>query len=76
VTVKDITLRNVNIYGGLLSPGMFLCNATNPCTNLVFDRVNVYNRSTFPIEDGYLCQNFNGTARNSNLVPKCLTPLD
>lgn len=72
VTVRDITLRNVTIYGGLLSPGILICNATNPCTNLLFDGVNVYGKSDWPIKEGYLCENFHGSARNSNLVPDCL----
>lgn len=76
VTIQNITLRNVDIYGGVLSPGIMICNATNPCTNLIFDNVNVYNRSLFPVEKGYLCENFSGYARNSNLVPDCLTKLD
>jgi hypothetical protein len=71
VTVENITLRNVNIYGGLLSPGILLCNQTNPCNNFVFDHVNVYNASQFPIEQGYLCENVNGYAIESNLLPNC-----
>lgn len=72
VTVNNITLRNVNIYGGVLSPGIMRCDEKNPCNNLVFDGVNVYNRSLFPVEEGYLCENFSGYASNSNLVPSCL----
>ncbi|RNA26782.1 glycoside hydrolase family, partial [Brachionus plicatilis] len=64
VTVEDITLRNVSIYGGLLSPGIMRCHEKNPCKNLIFDGVNVYNRSLFPIENGYLCENFSGHAKN------------
>lgn len=76
ITVRDITLRNVTIHGGLLSPGILLCNETNPCINLIFDGVNVYNKSVWPIADGYLCKNFRGFAVNSNLVPNCLNNLD
>jgi polygalacturonase len=71
VTVDQITLRNVNIHGGLLSPGIINCNSTNPCTNFVFDNVNVYHRSLFPVVEGYLCNNVELTAHNSNLVPRC-----
>ena len=73
VTIKDITLRNVNIYGGILSPGIIGCNSTNPCSNFLF--VNVYNKSTFPVEKGYLCENVMGQAKNSNLVPDCFKNL-
>lgn len=38
---------------------------------MVFDNVNVYNMSVWPIKDGYLCQNFKGYAVNSNVVPNC-----
>ena len=72
VTVRDITLRNVTIHGGLLSPGIFLCNESNPCTNLVFDGLNVYDKSSWPVPEGFLCINFHGHAVNSNLVPDCL----
>jgi hypothetical protein len=75
VTMENITLRNINIYGGVLSPGILVCNATNPCTNFLFDNVNVFNRSIFPVADGYLCENVNGHAINSNVYPKCLTAL-
>ena len=57
----------MNIYGGILSPGLILCNQTNPCTNFLFDNVNVYNRSPFPVEKGYMCENVIGHAINSNL---------
>ena len=53
-----------------------VCNSTNPCTNFLFDNVNVYDRSSFPVRDGYLCENVQGYARNSNLVPNCLTKVD
>lgn len=75
VTIQNITLKNVNIYGGVLSPGIMICNATNPCTNFVFDNVNVYNRSFFPVKQGYLCEHISGYVRNSNLIPDCLTTL-
>jgi polygalacturonase len=71
VTMHSITLRNVSIYGGVFSPGVLLCNSTNPCTNFLFDRVNVYDRSYFPVIEGFYCDNVQGTAINSNLSPEC-----
>ena len=65
----------MNIYGGLLSPGIIVCNATNPCTNFLFDNVNVYNRSTWPIQEGFYCENVKGFARNSNLFPNCFNDI-
>lgn len=35
------------------------------------DNVNVYNRSYWPVKEGYLCKNIEIIARNSNLVPDC-----
>ena len=55
VTVQNIILRNVNIYGGILSPGVIICNSTNPCNGFLFDNVNVYSRSEIPFKKGYLC---------------------
>jgi hypothetical protein len=75
VSINNIVLRNVNIYGGVLSPGIMICNETNPCTSLIFDSVNVHNPSPYPIKDFYLCEHFSGTARNSNIVPSCLTDI-
>jgi hypothetical protein len=76
VTVDGVFLRNVNIYGGILSPGLIVCNVTNPCTNLVFDNVNVYDRSYFPVKEGFYCENGSGYAKNSNLYPSCLKQND
>jgi hypothetical protein len=67
VTIDNVVLRNVNIYGGALSPGILIWNSTNSCTNFNFD--NVYNRSLFPVKEGFLYLNIKGFARNSNLIP-------
>ena len=72
ITIQDITLRNVNIYDGILSTGILVCSAANPCSNFLFDNVNVYNRSVFPVSNGYLCENVNGFVKNSNVFPDCL----
>jgi hypothetical protein len=76
VTVQNIVLKNVNIYGGILSPGILICNSTNPCTGFLFYNVNVYNRSLYPVEQGYYCENIKGFAYNSNLVPSCLQNIE
>ena len=73
VTMDAVVLRNVSIYGGVFSPGVLLCNATNPCTNFLFENVNVYNRSHFPVPEGFYCENVSGFSKNSNLFPHCLT---
>jgi hypothetical protein len=62
VTVANITLRRVNIYGGLLSPGVLLMNASNPGTGFVFDGVVAHNASAWPERAGYLAVNVHGVA--------------
>jgi len=39
VTVSNIVLRNLTSKNGLLYPGLIRCNASNPCTNIVFEDV-------------------------------------
>ncbi|OMJ70769.1 hypothetical protein SteCoe_31190 [Stentor coeruleus] len=75
VTVEFITLKDINIYKGVNSPGVLLCNETNPCTNFLFDNVNVYHRSFFPVPEGYYCSNVQGWAKNSNVYPRCFTKI-
>ena len=72
VTFDDIVLRDVNITGGVFSPGVLLCNETNVCTNFVFDRVNAYHSSIIPYFKGIHCENVHGKVINSNLIPECL----
>jgi polygalacturonase len=61
VTLANITLRRVNIYGGVFSPGVIMANQSNPGTGFVWDAVVAHNASTFP-ETGYLVRNIKGTA--------------
>ena len=63
VTVANITLRRVNIYGGLFSPGVMMCNATNPGRGFVFDGVVAHNATQWPVAGGnYLVQHIMGVA--------------
>ena len=71
VTFDNIVLRDINITRGVFSPGVLICNASNPCTNFVFDRVNAYGWSVLPYWEGTHCENVQGKAINSNLVPSC-----
>jgi len=71
VTFDDIVLREVDIRGGIFSPGIILCNSTNPCTNFVFDRVTGEDWSIFPYLKGVHCENTKGVALDSTLVPDC-----
>ena len=71
VTISDITFKNININSALLSPGIFICNSTNPCINFVFDNINVYNRSIIPFEKGFFCENVKAYVTRSNVNPNC-----
>ncbi len=63
VTVANITLRNFDISGSLLSPGVLSMNASNPGTGFVFDGVIVHNASAWPVPTGYLVAHVQGVAR-------------
>ena len=71
VTIENIVLRDVNITGGVFSPGIILCNATNTCKNVVFEKVLVKDWSIVPYINGIHCENVQGTSIDSNLVPDC-----
>lgn len=34
IDVRNITLKNIESQGGLLSPGIIRCNASNPCNDI------------------------------------------
>jgi hypothetical protein len=62
--MRNITLRNIDVKGSVLTPGVIRCNETNPCYDFTFDNVhmdawyNNYNK-TFHTENVY------GTVINS-----------
>ena len=62
VTVANITIRRMDMYGGLMSPGIIIMNASNPGTGFVFDAVVAHNASTWPLPGGYLTSNVHGIA--------------
>ena len=41
VDVRNITLRDIKSTGGVLPAGLIRCNATNPCTDINFENVNM-----------------------------------
>ena len=73
VKFNDIVLRDVEIEGGILSPGLILCNSSNPCTNFTFERVNAYDYSIVPYWKGVHCENVKGNALEGNLIPDCFS---
>ena len=70
VTIKDITLNNVQIYDSVLPPGIVRCNETNPCTNMIFQNVNVAGGWWRWIHLGYIVENVYGTVVASEPIPE------
>eukprot|EP01137_Pigoraptor_chileana_P009217 Opistho-2@57146 len=74
VAMSNIHLENVELTGGLLLPGVILCNATQPCTGFTFK--NVTNTGTFLVQKNYVCENVvASTSDNSKPSIPCFTEL-
>lgn len=70
INVSNIFLEDVHATGGLLLPGVILCNSTNPCSNISLD--NVVNNGEFEIDSNYVCKFARGSTSGSTLpVPGC-----
>eukprot|EP01006_Ploeotia_vitrea_P046039 TRINITY_DN66990_c2_g1_i1.p1 TRINITY_DN66990_c2_g1~~TRINITY_DN66990_c2_g1_i1.p1 ORF type:complete len:475 (+),score=271.71 TRINITY_DN66990_c2_g1_i1:34-1458(+) len=67
VPISNITLRNVTMTKPLIGPGIVRCNATKPCTNIVFDNVNQL--SGKPIWHNYICDQAQGSVTASSPSP-------
>jgi hypothetical protein len=74
VTIRNITLHNVDIKDGIFPPGVIRCNMTNPCTEFTFNNVKVSN--WFLPGDGFITENVqNSVALFSKPDPKFNQPL-
>lgn len=72
VTIRNITLRNVNITNSHTDyAGIMRCNETNPCTNFTMDNVINHQHSETNSYD-YICENIDIMVINSNPDPKCI----
>lgn len=75
VLVTNITVQNLTSTGGLTLPGVILCNASRPCTNLRFTDVAM--SGPFEVQKEYVCENadmvFAGTVSPQ---PHCNTTRD
>jgi len=70
ITIRDVTLRNIQVRDGLLSPGVIRCDEANPCTDIRFENVVARGGlSGLP----YICENVTGTVTGSSPEPGCLT---
>lgn len=63
VTFRNITVKNVEMHGGIFPPGIIRCNATNPCTGFHFENINVTGWFTEK-NIGFITENVFGTAIN------------
>ncbi len=62
--MRNITLKNIDVEGSILTPGIIRCNATNPCTDFTFENVHMnawYNNKDL----GFITENVYGTVINS-----------
>lgn len=64
VTIRNITLRNIDVHGGVFPPGIIRCNSTNPCTDFTFENVKVSNWYVHP-EVNFITENVHGVSINS-----------
>jgi hypothetical protein len=62
--VENITLRNISVFGSVLTPGIIRCHKDNPCKNFVFD--NVYHNAWYKkVGLGFIVENVYGETKNS-----------
>ena len=66
--MNGIVLRNINVYGNLLIPGIIRCNETNPCTGFVMQNVNDDSLWT-KLGFNYIVENVQGDVTNSFPIP-------
>ncbi len=61
ITMRNITLLNVDSINGILPPGIITCNETNPCHDINFDNMKVTGWFTL-LNYGYITENVIGTS--------------
>eukprot|EP00658_Telonema_sp_P-2_P022443 TRINITY_DN18970_c0_g1_i1.p1 TRINITY_DN18970_c0_g1~~TRINITY_DN18970_c0_g1_i1.p1 ORF type:complete len:342 (+),score=46.09 TRINITY_DN18970_c0_g1_i1:98-1123(+) len=73
VPVTRLTLRNVTMHGGVISPGLLRCDPRNPCKDFLFDNVKIQSDG-FPWgSDSYLCQAIDNFQFTGDSYPsKCI----
>ena len=68
ITLADITLRNIESHGNLLTPGVIRANETNPGTGFVFENVRQTSWWT-SIRANYITENIYGETSGSYPIP-------
>lgn len=70
INITNILFQNVTSTGGLTLPGVFLCDPSNPCKNIILDSVS--NDGTWLVQKDYVCKNIQGKQQDANPPLKCL----
>lgn len=65
VTMRNITLRNIHSQGSILPPGIIRCNVTNPCTNIVFENVQMKSFLWDMVGNGFITEYAYGKSTGS-----------
>ena len=69
ISISDITLRNVTSHGSILPAGILRCNISNPCTNFVFEDVQLYSTLWDALDMGFVTEYIEGTTSNVHPDP-------
>jgi len=64
VTIDGITLRNVEVKGSVLIPGIIRCDPANPCRNFYFENVN-HDAWYTRVGLGFIVENVYGYSHNT-----------
>ena len=70
VTWQNITMRDIRIQGGLISPGVILGNTSNPMRNIIFDNVVASDPGSDPFGSaGYSCAGVQSAVATGGTFP-------
>ena len=69
VDFRNITLRNVESHGGLLTPGIIRFNESNPSQNLVLENVHIHGWWE-ALDWGFITEFAHGTATDTFPDPR------
>ena len=72
VTMRNITLRNISSKGSILPAGIIRCNATNPCTSINFENVQMKSFLWDMVGSGFITENAYGKSIGSYPDPGLL----
>lgn len=77
IDMNNITLKDINVHGSVLTPGIMRCNETNPCHGFVFENVHMDAWYTDKGDKfGWITENVYGKSINSYPNPHFLNEED